>query len=245
MRGGGRAVHATIGPEARERSDRGRRARAMIIRVPQEPGRPDRLHRDFRLGNRIINSPVPTISRRDRREQTMTPTVVSPSEGNEVRRDGRLGVGASHSIDEAGEQALLDPVEKRGRRVVGSAIPVRTRGHRTLVTGITVRPSKTAGRRDRHHETSQSWSGNPASLDPVKTQGEQPPWATRPRSRSAPLVARYRGIERPGQAGGAGAALKVRLPRLWASSPGLDCIWRRNHQFLRDRRLVGIGDAAS
>ena len=31
----------------------------------------------------------------------------------EAGRDGRRGVGASHSIDEAGEQALLDPVEKR------------------------------------------------------------------------------------------------------------------------------------
>ena len=102
----------------------------MTIRVPQEPGRPNRFHRNFRLGNRIINSPMPTITRRDRREQTTTQTVVSPSEGNEARRDGRLGVGASHIIDEAGEQALLDPVEKRGRRVVGSTSG-NMRGHRT------------------------------------------------------------------------------------------------------------------
>jgi len=60
----------------------------------------------------------------------MTHSVVSPSEGNEARRDGRLGVGASHTIGEAGEQALLDPVEKRGRRVVGS-MSGTTRGHRT------------------------------------------------------------------------------------------------------------------
>ena len=38
-------------------------------------------------------------------------TTVSPSEGNEVRRDGRLGFGASHSTDEAGELAPEDPVE--------------------------------------------------------------------------------------------------------------------------------------
>jgi hypothetical protein len=92
----------------------------MIIRVPQEPERPNRLHRHTRLGNRVTNSPRPTIARRDRWEQTTTQPVVSPSEGNEARRDGRSGVGASHSIGEAGEQALLDPVEKRGRRVVDS-----------------------------------------------------------------------------------------------------------------------------
>jgi hypothetical protein len=75
----------------------------MITRVPQEPGRPDRLHRNYRLGNRTTNSPMPTIARRDRREQTTAQTVVSPSEGNEAWRDGRSGVGASHSTDEAGE----------------------------------------------------------------------------------------------------------------------------------------------
>jgi hypothetical protein len=75
----------------------------MITRVPQEPGRPNRLHRYFRLGNRNTNSPMPTIVRRDRREQTTAHTVVSPSEGNEARREGRLGVGAFHSTDEAGE----------------------------------------------------------------------------------------------------------------------------------------------
>jgi hypothetical protein len=75
----------------------------MTIRVPQEPGRPNRLHRDFRLGNRNNNSPEPTTARRDRREQTTAQPVVSPSEGNEARREGRLGVGASRSIGETGE----------------------------------------------------------------------------------------------------------------------------------------------
>jgi hypothetical protein len=45
--------------------------------------------------------------------------MVSPNEGNEVRRDGRQGVAAPQSSDEAGERALPDPVERRGRRVVG------------------------------------------------------------------------------------------------------------------------------
>jgi hypothetical protein len=75
----------------------------MTIRVPQEPGRPNRLHRNVRLGDRNNNPPEPPVARRDRREQTTAHTVVSPSEGNEARRKGRLGVGASHSTDEAGE----------------------------------------------------------------------------------------------------------------------------------------------
>ena len=43
--------------------------------------------------------------------------VVSPGD-NEARREGRTGVGASHISVEAGERALPDPGERRGRRVV-------------------------------------------------------------------------------------------------------------------------------
>jgi hypothetical protein len=44
--------------------------------------------------------------------------MVSPNEGNEVRREGRQGVAAPQSSVEAGERALPDPVERRGPRVV-------------------------------------------------------------------------------------------------------------------------------
>src|SRR5262249_14446681 len=83
-----------------------------------------------RLGNRLINSPVPPAERRGRWARRTTRAVVSPSEGHEARREGRSGVGAPHTIDEVGEQALLDPTEKRGRRVVGSTSG-NTRGPRT------------------------------------------------------------------------------------------------------------------
>ena len=43
---------------------------------------------------------------------------VPPSEGNEVRRDGRQGVGASHSTVEAGEPDRRDPTEGRARRII-------------------------------------------------------------------------------------------------------------------------------
>ena len=45
--------------------------------------------------------------------------VVPPSEGNEVRWDGRPGFGASHSTVEAGESPPAgDPVEVRGCRIM-------------------------------------------------------------------------------------------------------------------------------
>jgi hypothetical protein len=56
--------------------------------------------------------------------------MVSPSEGNEVRRDGSQGVAAPHSSAEAGERALPDPVERRGQRVADRR-PGPRRGHRT------------------------------------------------------------------------------------------------------------------
>ena len=43
--------------------------------------------------------------------------MVPPNEGNEVRRDGRQGVGVPHGTDEAGEPASGDPAEGRGDRI--------------------------------------------------------------------------------------------------------------------------------
>src|SRR5262249_19533310 len=44
-------------------------------------------------------------------------SAVPPNEGNEVRRDGRQGVGASRTTEEGGEPTHWDPVEGRGRRI--------------------------------------------------------------------------------------------------------------------------------
>jgi len=54
----------------RPRSYRGPRAGHRDTRVAQEPGRPCRFHRHFRLGNRNTNSPEPTAARPGPREQT-------------------------------------------------------------------------------------------------------------------------------------------------------------------------------
>jgi hypothetical protein len=101
----------------------------MIARVLRERGRPYRFHRNCGLESRLTNSrlirgpcPRPTGTNKDE-------TMVSPNEGNEVRRDGRQGVGVPHSSVEAGERALPDPVERRGCRVVDQTSDPR-RGHR-------------------------------------------------------------------------------------------------------------------
>jgi hypothetical protein len=76
----------------------------MIKWVPRELGRPCRLHRDCRLEHRLTNSRLirsPVLSCWGR---TRDATLVSPSEGNEARRDGRQGVGVPHSSAEAGER---------------------------------------------------------------------------------------------------------------------------------------------
>src|SRR4029077_10654904 len=57
--GGGRVRRATLGPTKRVGSCRGRRARTMTARVPQELGRPRRLHRQCGPGDRTPNSQAP------------------------------------------------------------------------------------------------------------------------------------------------------------------------------------------
>ena len=61
--------------------------------------------------------PVNSAVRIARRDETSTASVVPPSEGNEVRREGRQGVGASDSTVEAGELSPEDPAEESGCRI--------------------------------------------------------------------------------------------------------------------------------
>ena len=82
----------------------------MIKRVPRELGRPRRLHRKCRREHRLTklqDDPRPRV--RGRVERTADASVVSPSEGNEARRNGRRGVGASHISVEAGERPFRTP----------------------------------------------------------------------------------------------------------------------------------------
>jgi len=61
--------------------------------------------------------PVNSAVRIGGRDENSTASVVPPSEGNEVRREGRQGIGVSHSTVEAGELSPEDPAEGRGYRI--------------------------------------------------------------------------------------------------------------------------------
>ena len=86
------------------RSYRGPRTGRRDMRVAREPERPCRFHRDCRWETRLTNSRlIPSLRPRLVGTKNGTRTMVSPNEGNEVRREGRQGVGASHSTAEPGE----------------------------------------------------------------------------------------------------------------------------------------------
>jgi len=103
------------------RSRRGRRAGHVRIGVPQEPGKPCRLHVQSRNGATGTQNPRPTSGatpggRRGERPDTKhsVANVVPPNEGNEVRREGRQGLGASHSTREAGESRPWETLWREG-----------------------------------------------------------------------------------------------------------------------------------
>src|SRR5918995_1669242 len=85
-----------------------------FTRVPQEPGRPRRLHGTSRL--EIPGHQLRACGGRPRRprERNAGATVVPPSEGNEARRDGRQGVGAPRTTWDAGEPTRGTPSREGG-----------------------------------------------------------------------------------------------------------------------------------
>ena len=95
------------------RDPAGVREQDTFTGVPQEPGRPRRLH-----GKSRPELPGDQLQARGRctrrpRERNSGATVVPPSEGNEARRDGRRGVGAAHSTCDAGEPPRGTPPRER------------------------------------------------------------------------------------------------------------------------------------
>ena len=100
----------------RVRSYRGPRTGRRDTRVAREPERPCHFRRDCRPGFRLTNSRMIRSSVPSWRGRTEDETTVSPSEGNEVRRNEWQGVGTSRSTVEAGEPHRRDPVEERGCR---------------------------------------------------------------------------------------------------------------------------------
>jgi hypothetical protein len=78
--------------------------------APQEPRRPCRLRVKSRIGPPGDQRPGPRQAARPRRGANNEPSAVRPSEGNEVRPEGRQGVAALRSTGGAGELAPEDPV---------------------------------------------------------------------------------------------------------------------------------------
>lgn len=92
----------------------GVRERGASARASQEPGRSRRL-----LGDEPSVGAAPQPSRRGASSDPAKyedASEVSPSEGNEARRDGRREVGASRRTYEGGEPRRRDPLEGRARR---------------------------------------------------------------------------------------------------------------------------------
>ena len=88
--------------------------------VPQEPGRPCRLRAVNRHeGPSVDSKPLAcgSSARLPTGANERAHRAVPPSEGNEVRRDGRQGVGTPRTTVEAGELTRRDPVEGRRRRI--------------------------------------------------------------------------------------------------------------------------------
>jgi hypothetical protein len=86
----------------------------MIMWVLRELGRPCRLHRKGRPENRAKNSRLIHSYVLSCWGRTRDETMVSPNEGNEVRRDGRPGVAAPHSSVETGERPFRTPWSEGG-----------------------------------------------------------------------------------------------------------------------------------
>ena len=85
------------------RSRRGRRPRHVHEGFPGNPGGLVVSVESIPVGDRGTNPQARALRSGGVRERSMRSTTVSPSEGNEVRRDGRQAIGVSHSTDEAGE----------------------------------------------------------------------------------------------------------------------------------------------
>ena len=108
----------------RDRSHRGRRAGHVHIGVlpgtwetrsspPREPEGATGTENPWSVGS----AAWPVGSGERPVHESIAAGVVPPSEGNEARRDGRPGIGASHSTVEAGELTPEDPVKGRGCRM--------------------------------------------------------------------------------------------------------------------------------
>ena len=154
--------------------------------------------------------------------------VVSPNEGNEVRRDGRQGVGASHSSEEAGELDRRTPWSEGGARVVDRK-PEPRRGHRTSER-VTAR--RTDRGRDSESATRRAGCVSTRTSGSAGGLGGKPPRPTRrKRPKAAETVPKSNGARRRSTCGsrllfaGRGDLLLPISPPLADSLAGVSGIW--------------------
>src|SRR5271166_5383739 len=96
-------------------SRRGRGVWRMITRVPPGTWETLPLPSSKAAGDTAYQLPIdPRLRVRGRGGRTTDATMVSPSEGNEARRNGRQGVAAPHSTVEAGEPTRGTPSREGG-----------------------------------------------------------------------------------------------------------------------------------
>ena len=138
----------------------------MTTRVSKEPERPRRFHRQSGWGDRNRQLPGPRWDAHDRGEQTTGDTVVSAREEIRTGRDGRRGVGASHSIVEAGEASRGTPWRERSEANCLTS-GCKSRRRRSPCGAVVISGSLRG----------DSWAGSPDVQAPGGQVGLEPPWS--------------------------------------------------------------------
>lgn len=123
--------HVEVSLCERRRSDRGLRASAHGHGGTRKPGRPRRFHRTCGMDHPLIKSRRCDGHATQRAKQRADGDTADRR--NEGTRDGRRGVGAPHSTDEAGEPARGTPWREGGTGRE-NRWRERCRGHRPSTT---------------------------------------------------------------------------------------------------------------
>jgi len=108
----------------------------------------------------------PRLRVRGRGGRTTDATMVSPSEGNEARRNGRQGVAAPHSTVEAGESTRGTPSRERSEANCLTS-GCKSRRRRSPCGAVVISGSLRG----------DSWAGSPDVQAPGGQVGLEPPWS--------------------------------------------------------------------
>ena len=139
----------------------------MITRVP--PGTWETLSfpSSQAAGDTAYQLPIdPRLRVRGRGGRTTDATMVSPSEGNEARRNGRQGVAAPHSTVEAGEPTRGTPSRERSEANCLTS-GCKSRRCRSPCGAVVISGSLRG----------DSWAGSPDVQAPGGQVGLEPPWS--------------------------------------------------------------------